>query len=62
MRVGTLISIPNSYTQYARVTDQYGASYTVDPSSLPEDASEGEEFAYKVEIWGNDSGLAYDLV
>ena len=49
------------YTQYARIKDDDGRAYTVDPGYLPKGAEVGDEMAYKVEIWGNDSGLAYDL-
>jgi hypothetical protein len=41
--------------------DKQGNSHTVDEGDLPEGAKVGDNFAYKVEIWGNDSGLAYDL-
>ncbi|MBI2603378.1 MAG: hypothetical protein HYW48_10015 [Deltaproteobacteria bacterium] len=61
MRLGTLISEPNKYSRFGRILDQFGVGYTVDPGDLPEDAEEGEEYAYKVEIWGNDSGLAYNV-
>ncbi|HYX35451.1 MAG TPA: hypothetical protein VE954_20340 [Oligoflexus sp.] len=60
MRVGTVISLPNDYSRFARVQDADGTSYTADPSVLPKGAKEGSEVAYKVEIWSNDSGLVYD--
>lgn len=61
MRIGKIISLPNTYTQFARIKDEDGRAYTVDPGYLPKGTEEGDELAYKVEIWGNDSGLAYDL-
>ena len=60
MRIGTVLSMPDDYTQFARVKDENGMAYTADPSILPKGAREGSELAYKVEIWGNDSGLVYD--
>jgi hypothetical protein len=61
MRVGTIIGLPDSYTQFARIKDQYGVGYTVEPGELPESVELGDELAYKVEIWANDSGLGYAL-
>ena len=61
MRIGKIISMPNEYTQYARIREPDGRSYTVDKGELPKGAKEGSEYAYKVEIYGNDSGLAYNL-
>lgn len=58
---GVLVGLPNEYSQFGRVKDPSGNSYTVEKSQIPEDASEGDEVAYRVEIWGNDSGVAYDL-
>ncbi len=60
MRVGTVLSLPNEYTRFARVQDADGNSYTADPSVLPKGVKEGSELAYKVEIWSNDSGLVYE--
>ena len=61
MRVGTMISLPDEYTRFARIKDDDGVGYTVDPSVFPPDETPevDEEFAYKVEIWSNDSGLVY---
>lgn len=61
MRVGTLVSVPSVYSRFGRIVDASGASYTVEASQVPEDAQAGDDFAYRVEIWENDSGLAYDL-
>ncbi len=61
MRVGQLVSLPDEYSRFARIHDEYGVSYTVDPSHIPEDADMDKDYSYRVEIWGNDSGLAYDL-
>ncbi len=59
MRVGTVLSLPNTYSQFARIKDANGVSYTADPSVLPKNIKEGDDVAYKVEIWSNDSGLVY---
>ncbi len=60
MRLGTIIAMPNEYSNYARVRDNVtGSAHTVDKGELPKDAQEGSEYAYKVEIWSNDSGLAH---
>lgn len=61
MKIGTIINLPNNYSHFGRIADEYGNQYSVDNSQIPENTELGEEFAYKVEIWGNDSGLAYDL-
>ena len=61
MRVGQLISLPNSYSQYARIKDDTGRAYTVEKGEVPAGAEVGDSFAYKVEIWSNDSGLAHSL-
>ena len=61
MRVGTLLSLPNEFSRYGRIKDNDGTAYTVDPSVIPEDADVDDSFAYKVEIWENDSGLVYKL-
>ena len=60
MRVGTLLQVPNEYSNFGRIIDKYGVAYSVEKGDLPEDAKVGSEFAYKVEIWG-DGGLAYGL-
>ncbi len=60
MRIGTIIGMPNQYTRFARVLDENGVAYTADPGILPKGAEEGSNLAYKVEIWGNDSGLIYE--
>ena len=61
MRIGTVISVPDEYTRFARIKDEDGVGYTVDPSHYPEDEEPDidDEYAYKVEIWENDSGLVY---
>jgi len=61
MRVGTLISVPNEYSHYGRIIDKYGIAYSVEEGDIPDDAKVGSQHAYKVEIWGNDGGLAYGL-
>ncbi|MDD9950784.1 MAG: hypothetical protein OXT67_04375 [Zetaproteobacteria bacterium] len=61
MAIGTILSIPNPYSNFARIRDETGLTHTVGKADLPEDVDVGDEFAYKVEIWGNDSGIAYSL-
>ena len=61
MKLGTLVSLPNEYSRFGRIRDAYGVTYSVEEGHVPPDAKEGDELAYKVEIWGNDSGLAYQL-
>lgn len=61
MRLGTIISAPNDYSRFGRILDPSGVGYTVEPGAIPENIEEGEEVAYKVEIWGGDSGIAYDV-
>lgn len=61
MRIGTVSSLPDGYSRYARIHDDNGSSYTVDPAELPKNASVGDEVAYKLDLWANDSGLAYGV-
>lgn len=60
MRFGTIIAVPNTYSQYGRVLDEHnGIAYTAEPQKLPEDVEEDDDVAYVVELWENDSGMAY---
>lgn len=61
MRLGTIIGVPDAYTKFARIKDANGSAYTVDPGELPEDAGIDDDFAYRLDLWGNDSGLAHSL-
>ncbi len=61
MRSGTLVNLPGEYSQFGRIQDSYGVRYSVPLEEIPKGVKEGDQVAYKVEIWGNDSGLAYDL-
>ena len=61
MRTGILISVPNQFSRFGRVLDGYGVGYTVEAGDIPEDVKEGDKVAYRVELWGGDSGLAHDL-
>ena len=62
MRIGHILSLPDTtYTAFGRIKDEYGSGYTIEPGEIPEDADIGDEFAYKVDLWGNDSGLGYGL-
>ena len=61
MRIGKILSLPDETSSFGRVLDAQGVGYTVDPGDLPEDAEEGDEVAYKVELWGNDSGMAFNV-
>ena len=57
MRVGQIISLPDDYSQFGRIKDEDGRAYTVEKGQIPSNAKVGDNFAYKVEIWSNDSGL-----
>jgi hypothetical protein len=61
MRVGTIISVPDINSTYGRIKDVDGRAFTVEKSEIPENTSVGDEFAYKVDIYSNESGLAYAL-
>ena len=61
MRVGRFVSLPNQYSQFAQIKDELGNAYTVDGAQIPDGADTDDDYAYRVEIWGNDSGLAYDI-
>ncbi len=61
MRLGTILSLPDEYSQYARIKDRDGSSYTVDAGQVPKNAKIGDKYAYKVELWENGGGLAYEL-
>ena len=61
MRIGRIISLPNEYSQYGRILDRSGSAYTIEKGEIPKGAEVDDEYAYKVELYGNDSGLAYAL-
>ncbi len=61
MRIGKIIALPDAYSRFARVSDETGTGFTADAGDIPKGAKLGDDVAYKVEIWGNDSGLAYEL-
>ena len=61
MRVGTIIGGPSGYTRFAMIRDQRGDTHTIDTGELPDGAEVGDEFAYKVELYSNNGGLAYNL-
>lgn len=61
MRIGTIVNLPRGSGEYARVRDESGSDYTVHASEIPEDAKEGDDFAYLVDIWSNPSGAAATL-
>jgi hypothetical protein len=61
MRVGTLLATPNDYSHYGRIKDETGVAYSVEAGDIPKGAKIGDKFAYKVEIWGGDGGIAYEL-
>ena len=61
MRVGTLVSLPDEYSQFGRIVDHTGMGYTLEKGDLPDGVEVGDQLAYRVELWGGDSGLAYDV-
>lgn len=61
MRLGKVIAIPDEYSRFGRVIDSTGMGYTIEAGDIPEEVQVGDDIAYKVEIWGGDSGLAYDI-
>ena len=61
MRIGSIIGLPDAYSQFARIKEGDSVGFTVDAGEVPKDAAIGDSFAYKVSIFGNDSGLAHSL-
>ena len=61
MRSGVLVSLPGEYSRFGRIVDSYGVRYSVPAEEIPDSVKEGDQVAYKVEIWGNDSGLVYSV-
>lgn len=61
MAVGRIISMPNKNSSFGRLLGADGRQYTVPKDKLPEDSSVDKEFAYKVELWSNNSGLITNL-
>ena len=61
MKLGSITSLPNEFTRYGKITDSRGNQFTVEENEIPKDAEIGSQYAYSVEIWENDSGIAYDL-
>jgi len=60
-RIGSILAMPNQYTRYATVKDENGRNFTVEPIEIPKDAEVGKDVAFKVELYGGDGGLAYDI-
>lgn len=61
MPIGTIISTPSVYSAYAQVRDEYGGEYTVHQSEISDDLDDGDEFAYRVDVWNNPSGTVTTL-
>lgn len=56
MPIGSIVDVPNTYSGYARVRDEHGEEYTVHGSEVSQEAEDGDEFAYHVDIWQNRNG------
>ena len=56
MRIGKIVNLPRGTGEYARVRDENGTDYSVHASEIPDDAKEGDDLAYQVDIWSNPSG------
>lgn len=52
--LATIINLPRGTGEYATVKDPFGNLVTVKKESLPSNAEEGKQFAYKVEF--SDAG------
>ena len=61
MRLGTVVDVPNEYSRFGTIKDSYGVRYTIAQGQMPDKIEKGDQVAYKVEIWANDSGLAYGV-
>ena len=61
MKLGTIVTLPNEHSRFGKIADSRGNTYTVEEGDIPEGTEVGDEYAYRVEIWGNDSGIAHDL-
>lgn len=60
MKIGNIVSLPNRFTEWAQIRDKVtGAIYTVSSKLLDKNVQEGDQYAYKVELWENESGLVY---
>lgn len=51
MAMGTIIDMPNKHSAYARVRSEHGHEYTVSAHEISEDKKEGDQMAYRVDIW-----------
>lgn len=61
-KIGKFISLPNRYSDFATFRDnKTGEQYTVTPDDMPEKIKEKRDYAYKVEIWENNSGVAHSF-
>lgn len=56
--IGSVVALPTGSSNFAHVRDEYGNNYSVHASSLPDDADEGDSFAYRVAITGGSSYTA----
>ena len=61
MAIGKIVGLPPGSSQYARVRDEYGSEYSVKKEEIPKEARPGDDFAYRVDVFYNESGLATTL-
>lgn len=61
MPVGKIIDVPNIYSSYGRIQDEYGEIHTVHGSEVPIESKEQDDVAYHVDLWQNRSGNVVTL-
>ncbi len=61
MPIGKIAGMPPPGSGFARVRDEFGTEYSVDIKELPKHAKEGDDMAYRVDVFHNESGLATTL-
>ncbi len=61
MALGTILSLPSEYSIFARVRSEHGEEYTVHGTEIPTSLDEGDNYAYHVDIFQNQSGDAVTL-
>jgi hypothetical protein len=55
MRIGKVVEMPQNGSSYGIVSDEFGNRWTVDRGEFAKGASEGDEFAYRVEFYQQSS-------
>ena len=54
--IGQIVSVPLGDSGYAVVRDEHGTQWTVDRGEIEEGASNGDDYAYRVDFMSRNGG------